>query len=364
MSNSLSRRNEPDRYDTLVRRSSYPAVQKLIAGGTLRPVVRPSNEKDDPIKGVRAVATYTLTPGTMIQAADPHHLMINDKAVEADLYKLPSHAYIGLVSASPRFVDLPGVTKALEIVRKGETPPQQVKAFLEQVAHQSLQIDLVPRLVKSTQQFTAFWQPGQTLIHRTAKGDFFVTLQFKVQFRALFQATHREPIAVDVGLHPLTTALHQSGNQRQFCTTSLTLPDHRNLTLAARRLYDRLIYSSGRQDCEQVVAYLVQRASVVIAEHLRLNDMDRGYIEKSRARAIQDHHFAALSQYLNAARIPLDREDSGYTSIECPKCRHVDRANRKGRTFECRKCGHTEDAHLVACRNLLHRWQRTQRRVA
>lgn len=359
-----SRRTQPDRYVVPISRRSYTVIQQLIEQGKLVNLPRPSDEKSDPIKGIRAAATYSFTTDTTIHAADAHHLNVNDQSVITDLYKMPSYAYSALVQGSPEFRELPGIEELLSRARTPNADPQQLQQLLEQVVSTGLQRDPLPRLIKTSQQFSAVWLPDQTLVHRTAKNDFFLTLTFNTRFQRQFRSPTPEPIAIDLGLQPMTSALHSGGVQQVFHSTPLTLPERYTLSTAAQQLHDRLLYASGRLDAEGVIAYLLYHASEVVAEKLRQDGMDRSYVLTARDRAIQDHHYAALPQYLNAARLSLHRLPAGYTSTECPQCHHVSGANRQGSHFQCRSCGHISDAHLVACQNLLHRHQRQQRRSA
>ena len=44
--------------------------------------------------------------------------------------------------------------------------------------------------------------------------------------------------------------------------------------------------------------------------------------------------------------------DPKHTSITCPRCYHVNRANRNGKLFRCKACGYTLNADLVGARNI------------
>ena len=47
--------------------------------------------------------------------------------------------------------------------------------------------------------------------------------------------------------------------------------------------------------------------------------------------------------------------DPRHTSITCPRCYHVNRANRNGKLFQCKACGYTLNADLVGARNIERR---------
>ncbi|HIE14454.1 TPA: hypothetical protein EYP70_04205 [Candidatus Bathyarchaeota archaeon] len=44
-----------------------------------------------------------------------------------------------------------------------------------------------------------------------------------------------------------------------------------------------------------------------------------------------------------------------HTSITCPRCYHVNKANRNGKVFQCKACGYTLNADLVGARNIKRR---------
>ena len=43
-----------------------------------------------------------------------------------------------------------------------------------------------------------------------------------------------------------------------------------------------------------------------------------------------------------------------YTSQTCPRCGYISHANRNGEVFRCRQCDYTEDADVLASRNILN----------
>ena len=47
--------------------------------------------------------------------------------------------------------------------------------------------------------------------------------------------------------------------------------------------------------------------------------------------------------------------DPKHTSITCPRCYHVNKANRNGKLFQCKSCKYTLNADLVGARNIERR---------
>lgn len=346
--------------------SSYPTFAPLIEQGVVVPLIRPEDERADPLKGVRSAQTYHLAPGVLPVVTGDRHLTLAGQPILADLYRLPAHAYAALVEASPDHRAPLCLDVAFILAREPDVSVRDVRLVLEQsAAHAPRHLD-APHLVPSTLPLQSSWMPEDTLLHMTPGGHWFVTLTFRTTCLTRPLPTERGRVALDLGLFPLTTAVHEDGRVQVFHSTPLTLPDRASLSHAAQLLHDQIVYANGRQDAEQVTGYLFMHASTVIAERLRIPNLDRGYVHRSRDHALLDHHHAALPQALNSARIPLYRLPAGYTSTECPRpsCRHVSPDNRHGAKFRCRRCGFTADAHIVAGMNLLRRHERTARRHA
>lgn len=51
--------------------------------------------------------------------------------------------------------------------------------------------------------------------------------------------------------------------------------------------------------------------------------------------------------------------EPSYTSQTCPKCRGIDKANRRGESFQCVQCGHAGDADFIASLNILDRYRQS-----
>ncbi len=47
--------------------------------------------------------------------------------------------------------------------------------------------------------------------------------------------------------------------------------------------------------------------------------------------------------------------DPSYTSQTCPRCNHISRSNRNGKTFHCQKCGYETHADRAGAMNIEHR---------
>lgn len=354
----MNRRDEPDRYDLAIDRTSYPVIDRLIRRHLLLPVPRPDDESADPVKGIRACSTYRLDAGLVHFPHDDTRFRFGDAVLTGNFHHLPAPAYAALVAAAPTFYARPGMDEILRLARLPQTDPVHVAALLEGTVLTETVPDTTPRLITLSRQFTSRWLPGRTLLHRSRNSDWYLSLAFTTEFRRASQATTRHHLGLDVGLDPMMTAVHDDGRHAVFRPTPLSIPRRDRLSPRAAGLLDRVVYASGRQDAQMVMGYLIHNAHSVTAERLRMNGMSRAYLDRARDRAIQDMHYAWISQYLNAARIPFTRVPAGYTSTECPRCRHVSPDNRSGDRFCCRSCGYSGNSHIVAASNVLHRGRR------
>jgi len=49
----------------------------------------------------------------------------------------------------------------------------------------------------------------------------------------------------------------------------------------------------------------------------------------------------------------IEKQNPAYTSVECPKCHHVNKRNRKSQAhFKCLKCGYKRNADYVGSLNI------------
>lgn len=345
----------PDRYWLQVSRAAYPLVEPL-----LRQAVRVSLE----LRGPTGIDTYLLDPRLDVTALADDALAVGHTVLSAQLNHLPTHAYRGLVGQSPGFQQYPDLPGLYTQVRGGQ--PLDALAFtrrLEEIVAAGRQIMPEPCLVVTPSTFRAQWWPHETYLRRSVKGDWFICLTFEALYVPSGVQRPRAPIGLDLGLNPLTVAFSTEADVRTFTPTSLghlrVLSSGPPLSAPAAQLLRDLTYASGRQDAERVIAYLIHCASRVHAEVIRLQDMSPGFVFPARDRAVSDHHFSSLSQYLYAAHIPFQRVSSGYTSRLCPMCRErfgrrVE-GRRNGHRFQCLECGATGNAHVIAAHNILLR---------
>ena len=99
---------------------------------------------------------------------------------------------------------------------------------------------------------------------------------------------------------------------------------------------------------------LEKRVDVIGLENLN------GIRKRTKVRKKQRHDFESwvyrklqfMIEYKAKERgILVVYVDPKHTSITCPRCYHVNKANRNGKLFQCKACGYTLNADLVGARN-------------
>lgn len=187
-------------------------------------------------------------------------------------------------------------------------------------------------------------------------------LSYAVSYRPPPSMVRRVAVGLDLGIDPLTVAYTDADDTVTFRPTSLGhLRQLPKLSPDAQVLLEDLVYASGRADAERIIAWLNYHAHTVYAEHLQHRGMSANWIHRGRDLAIHDHHYSALSQYLNASGVEFRRVAAHHTSTICAHCwarrGQVIHGVRSGSGFRCAACGCACDAHTNAAHNVLLRGQ-------
>lgn len=355
-------RQDADLYWVQIKTPSYPTVHLLTR--QLPPLAQ-----GKPLCGPRMEAVWEVHSKTEIDVLSDEHLCIDGQLLHAELNHLPTHAYRALVEAAPKFTQYGDLDALYEIVRQPGRDPSQFVHLLEATVRAGRVENRVPRSVVVPQTYFAEWQPRATYLGRTSQAHWFLALSFRTWYRPAVPSPTKVKVGLDLGLAPMTTAYDSSGNIRTFHPTSL---EHLRalggvaLSAPARRLLHDLVYSSGRQDAERIVAFLNVSASHVFAETLRQQGMNRDFVHTARALAIHDHHYSHMRQMFNTSGVFFARVPSAYTSVICAACLEREgvevRGHRKGGRFFCPRCRQSYPDHGNAGHNLLIRGVRELRR--
>lgn len=352
MSQSQSRRAEPERHTIQIDRASYPALYELIRQRLLLRIDR-LPQGQDPLTGVRSHTSYRLSAPDAFQLLDDTTARIGPVEITAAFSHLPSPAYQALTQAAPAFRQYVGLPELLAAARTPGQTPTQVRRLIDAAVQQGRQPGQ-PGLYVPSQQFQSEWLADEVLVHQT-ETEYFLSLSFHTRFQRLSRARVTTRVGLDLGLNPRSVAAHEDGSVQSFRPTLLTVPSPRSLSPRGRALRRQVLYASGRQDAERILAYLTHRAHHVYAERLTHRAMSKSFVYRARDRAVHDFHFSWLSQFLNIASLPFTRIDPAGTSTTCPQpdCRHQHADNRRGRAFLCRACGYRGDADAVAAHNIV-----------
>jgi Putative transposase DNA-binding domain len=351
-------RPEPDLYWLQVDKNSYPALAALLAS-------RQVEDTSELFPGLQGVATWQVREATTVTALSDIHLHLGDTVLKAQLDHLPTHAYRGLIASSTCFSQYPRLNELHALFKDPRTPAQALITALEDTAAAGRQTNSTPQLVTVPRTFSATWVPERTLIRQLANQHFFIGLTFRASYTPAVQAPPQDKVDVglDLGLFPRTVAYTSNGHVKAFWPTELRhvqpVGQPGVLTGQALHLLRQLLYATGRCDSEQIIRWVMHYARTVTSERLTHRGMSEGFIFRGRDCAVHDHHYAALSLYLNAADIPLIRVNPAGTSQDCGAClertHHPVKGQRHGRHFYCPVCGWQGCAHTNAARVILQR---------
>ena len=349
----MSRRSHPDLHNLQISSASYHAIYQLIAEGQLIPIDR-APESDNAIKGLNGAQQYVLARGCQLEIRSDTACVIGGLPLQANLYTLPSPAYHAIVRANP-FAQYPGLAELRATLRSSTTG---ALAGLRRAVQQGRQLDQTVAVARESAQFVSTWLPERSVIQlKELSGrpepDMFLTLAFRTVFTGVFAPRRQAAMGLDVGLQPHTVVARDDGQMKHFHLSTLVRLPIDSLSSAEHELYQILQYAQGREDSEEVVAYLIGHASHIYVEALEHRGMSLKYIARSRRLALQDAFFSHLSQYANAAHIPFTRVDASYTSTTYPNCKA--RGSRHSNTFRCPVCGLQRNAHEVGAANVLAR---------
>jgi putative transposase len=201
-----------------------------------------------------------------------------------------------------------------------------------------------------------------------------------------------QQVGIDVGVTELvaTSDGELVGNPRHLRRGLDTLADRQRLVAGRRRgsqrrrkaarqvgRAHRKIARQRRDLAHQVARRLINRYDLIVHEDLRVPNLVRRPAPRPNDHRGHDPNGAAAKAGLNREilaagggqllRMLADKaEEAGrelvaveprHTSQTCPKCGHVEAANRHASAFRCRRCGHTDHADINAACNILRAGQ-------
>ncbi|NVO67134.1 RNA-guided endonuclease TnpB family protein [Methanofollis tationis] len=118
----------------------------------------------------------------------------------------------------------------------------------------------------------------------------------------------------------------------------------------------RLMTDMNHRVSKEIVSFAVQNNVDVIGLEDLSGIGDRTKISKRRRYTHHSWAFFELQTFIEyKARekgISTIYLDPAYTSQTCPRCNHISKNNRNGRSFVCECCGHSLHADLIGAQNI------------
>ncbi len=167
-------------------------------------------------------------------------------------------------------------------------------------------------------------------------------------------------IGVDVGLNVLAATSDGNLYGRGF------KPKFERLYKKVRNLRANRMRQGLRENSPKLDALESKLSGMIKTETGRVaNDLVRGHpetvfvledLDLSGCRGQKRFAYRALQRALSS-KAAVEVVNTAYTSLECPSCGHISRANRTGTKFQCRSCGRKAHADWVGASGVLRRSQ-------
>lgn len=191
------------------------------------------------------------------------------------------------------------------------------------------------------------------------KGKWFLNVTVEVPEEKEIEAV--DVLGIDLGIVEIA---HDSDG-RNYSGAKLNKIRNRNRSLrkklqkkgtkAAKRLLSKRNKRESRfsRDTNHVISKSIVQTAKRTNRAIAIEDLEgirlRIRARKRQRTRLHSWAFAQLGMFLDykcvRAGIPLLRVNPAYTSQECSKCGHTEKANRKSQSvFCCKKCGHAANA--------------------
>jgi putative transposase len=114
---------------------------------------------------------------------------------------------------------------------------------------------------------------------------------------------------------------------------------------------------------DEIAKQVAGKADLVVVENIQgitMNTKLKGRLSKNMRSSIGSWNYSywlmRVQQNCERNRVSFRTVTPYNTSRTCPICGHIDRMNRVGEIFRCQACDYTDNADLVAARNIKHRF--------
>lgn len=179
-------------------------------------------------------------------------------------------------------------------------------------------------------------------------------------------------VGVDLGIVSLATTStgkrHGGCRLSRRCETDRELRtklQKKNTTSAKRRVKKRAGKEQRRaRDINHKISKRIVAEAQRTGRGVALEDLTgirgRARLRKPQRVTLHSWSFHQLGAFIackaKRAGVPVVYVDPAYTSRECSRCHHIEKANRPSRAVcVCRSCGFAEHADRNACHNISHR---------
>ena len=203
-----------------------------------------------------------------------------------------------------------------------------------------------------------------TLIYHKSKKTFYINFVLEKEIEV---PIGNNPIGIDRGINNLavtSNGLKFSGKQAIHIRkhySNLRAKLQSKGTEGAKKLLKRLSGKERRwmtnlnHTISRRIVDSCQPGDVLVLEELK---HIRKRIRVARKQRLIQHSwaFGQLGDFVNYKAlergIPVDHINPRYTSQKCPRCNHIDKANRVKHRFSCKSCGYTGHSDQIASFNI------------
>ncbi|UQN06513.1 transposase [Deinococcus sp. QL22] len=345
----------PTHHVIRINRQAYPQVLNAVKQGDLQPT-------DEDLQVMDQGQVYRPTALLLTDQILVHDrlLQLGTLLIHSECHRLPEQEYTTLLTASHGvYRQYPAAHGLLTALLAPMTPEREaiwwerVRTAVEQGRALVHRVDLVDDI----------WTPTTWLRDRTRLiqqgAEWFLVLYFSQPQRRV-QPIGRAVAGVDIGLHPLATAVV---GKRPGVTYDVHWPTECPGDSPEVRAFAQILeYAAARAALEAFTLPLLTLTGTLVLERLDYAQFQGDFPDAARRHAVADWHMSWAPQRAFNRGIKVVRVSPAHTSTGCSQCRTYVEGTRQGRTFHC-PYGHRLDAHANAARNLVRRYWGQRRRA-
>ncbi|WCK54312.1 transposase [Aneurinibacillus sp. Ricciae_BoGa-3] len=208
------------------------------------------------------------------------------------------------------------------------------------------------------------------LLRKGSDWYFAIPIEISCEIRT-FSIVPQTFIGVDVGLRHLAVISEPKSGKRQYFSGKEVGYIRRHFRSLRRSLgkkkalraikrlghkENRWMQDYNRKLAKKIVDFALQFDRPVIKMEKLYNIRQTCKTMKKADRTIHSWAFYQLQRFIiqraEKCNVRVIFVNPKYTSQECPKCHHIEKANRNKDVFHCMKCGHRDHADHNASKNI------------